>query len=204
MLGNVRRFFNTTNAKWRRYRKFTELVGLEPHHKVIHIGCGHGYSFERYNSENDVVGVDLMPSTDINRKRFSYVQADGDNLAMFEYKEFDLSISIGTLEHIHPYSKLEKMRRVARGYVVIIPHYWTLIEPHYQMPLWQFYPHFLKKFLYSHFNVGNYYKDPSGDYEHLNYYRKSTWQELFPDAQIYDYNHVGLGIIKNFIIYKPI
>lgn len=208
MFGNIRRFFNTTKAKQRRYDVFTQLVMLKADDCVIHIGCGHGYSFEYYNKENEVVGVDLESSCDIQRERFTYYQADGEDLSMFKDKEFDVAISVGTLEHIHPYEKLERMahemRRVAKRYVVIIPHYWTIIEPHFQMPFWQFYPHFLKSLLVKYFRVGNYPKLPDGNYERLNYFRKSGWKKLFPDANIHTHRHILGGVVKNFIIYKSI
>lgn len=205
---NIRKYFaKTQNAKLKRYQKMVELSGLQPHHRVLHAGCGHGYSFEFYNTENEIVGLDIFPAEecDIVRDKFRYIQGDGTNMHMFRDQEFDLVVNVGTLEHIRPYKNLQKfaaeIRRVGKGYVVIVPHNWTPIEPHYQLPLWQHYPMSLKKWLSKHFSIGNY---PKGGFEDLQYFTKAGWKKLFPDAKIYDHNHIRFGIVRNFIIYKPI
>jgi ubiquinone/menaquinone biosynthesis C-methylase UbiE len=205
---NIRNYFSKTqNAKLKRYQKMVELSGLKPEHRVLHAGCGHGYSFEFYNKENEVVGLDIFPpeDCDIVREKFRYVQGDGTHMDMFKDKEFDLVVNVGTLEHIRPYEKLQafanEIRRVGKGYVVIVPHFWTPIEPHYQLPFWQVYPIWFKKWLSKRWSIGNY---PKGEFEDLQYFNKAGWLKLFPDAKIYDYNHIRFGIVKNFIIYKPI
>lgn len=184
-----------------------ELVGLKPRHRVLHAGCGHGYSFESYNDENEVVGLDIFPPSecDIHRENFRYVQGFGEDMHTFRDKEFDLVVNVGTLEHIRPYEKLQafakEISRVGKGYVVIVPHMYTPIEPHYQLPFWQLYPMWFKKFLSRHFSIGNY---PKGEFEDLMFFNKKGWKKLFPDAQIYDYNHIRFGIVRNYIIYRPI
>ncbi len=205
---NIRKYFDhTQGAKLRRYQKMVELSGLQPHHKVLHAGCGHGYSFEAYNHVNEIVGLDLFPAEecDIDRKGFTYVQGDGTDMYMFKDKQFDLVVNVGTLEHIRPAAKLQafanEIQRVGKGYVVIVPHFWTPIEPHYQLPFWQHYPRFLKKWLSANFSIGNY---PKGGFEDLVYKNEADWKKLFPEAQIYSLNHIRFGIVRNYIIYKPI
>lgn len=205
---NIRQYFaKTENAKLRRYNKMIELSGLKPGMKVLHAGCGHGYSFEFYNKDNEVTGLDIFPpeECDIVHPNFRYVQGDGTNMHQFQDKQFDLVVNVGTLEHIRPYEKLQafasEIRRVGKGYVVIVPHFWTPIEPHYQLPFWQLYPMSIKKWLSKHFSIGNY---PKGSFEDLQYFTEKGWKKLFPDAQIYTLNHIRFGIVKNFIIYKPI
>ena len=185
-----------------------ELVGLKPAHRILDVGSGNGLSFEIFNKENEITGLDLDAKTSIKRNKFKYVQGDGSDMHMFKNKEFDLVVCVGVFEHVHPYEKMrnmaEEIRRIGKGYVILIPHFWTIIEPHYQVPFWQLYPRSLKMFLTKHFNLGNYYKNEKGEYEVLNYFRKSGWEKLFPDGEVFSYNHIGPGIIKNFIVFRKI
>lgn len=204
---NFRKFINPVKARKRRYQKICQLVNLKPTHKILDVGCGEGLSFERFNRKNEIIGLDIHPKQRIVQKNFRYVRGDGANMN-FKNKEFDLVICIGVLEHIFPFTKLKKVaqeiQRVGKSYVVVVPHLYTFLEPHYQLPFWQFYPDSLKSFLIKHFSIAWFEKNPQGKFKKLNYFTKEKWLSLFPGASIIAYNHLLLGLIRDYIIFKKI
>lgn len=191
-------------ARERRYQKICQLVNLQPNHKVLDLGCGEGLSFVAFNKTNKIVGLDIDQKQRIKQPNFSYVQGDGEKMG-FKNKEFDLVVCIGVLEHIFHFGKLKRMareiQRVGKSYVIVVPHLYTIVEPHYQLPFWQFYPDSFKSFLIKHFNIGWYPKNSQGKWEKLNYLTKEKWLSLFPQASIISYNHI-LGLIWDYIIFK--
>ncbi len=190
-------------ARLRRYQRICELAAVKPGDRVLDVGCGNGASFEAFNSENEIVGLDLLPEPTIRQENFRYVQGDARDMSCFADGEFDVAVAVGLLEHIPP-EDLEtvanEIRRVARRYALVIPHIWTLIEPHYRLPLWQFYPHGVKSFLVSHFSIGPYPKSPSGEYRYLNYFTPGRWRTLFPGSRTAVHNHVG-WLVRDLVIY---
>lgn len=203
---NFKRFVDTTPARRRRYQLVCRLVGLRPEHRVLDVGCGYGNSFEAFNEENVIVGVDLYPNQRICKENFRYVMADAESLDDFADKAFDVVVCIGVLEHIQPLEKLRKVaheiQRVGRAYVVVVPHFFTLIEPHNQLPLWQFYPNRLKSSIRRRLSVGSYQKDPGGEIPALNYLPKEAWLSLFPRAEAVAHAHLWFGLIQDYILFR--
>lgn len=204
-MADLRNIIDTSQTREKRYNFICVLVNLKPDDRVLDVGCGVGNSFENYNKENEIVGLDIDPKQKIFQENFRYVQGDGADLSVFKDKEFDVALSIGVLEHIFPYEKLEMMtkeiQRVAKSYVVGVPHMYTPIEQHYQLPYWQLYPHNFKSFLIKHFSIGCYEKNPNGEYFKLNYFKKNEWLGLFPGAQIASFRG-HMGLFWSFFIYK--
>ena len=203
---NFRKYINPVGARRRRYKKICELVGLKPEHKILDIGAGLGESFEDFNKENEIIAMDIRPDHKIFQDNVRNITGDATEMGFFKDKEFDLVLCVGVLEHIFPYEKLQKIAReiarVGKSYLVIVPHMYTIFEPHHQMPFWQLYSHKFRQFLVRHMDVAWVKKNPEGKYEELNYFKADEWLSLFPDAKLVSYNHIFLGIIKNYIIYK--
>jgi len=204
---NFRRYINPVRARKRRYQKICPLVNLKASDKILDLGCGEGLSFEAFNRENKIVGLDISPKQRVFQRNFSYLQGKAEDLGRLKDKEFDLVVCIGVLEHISSQEKLKKaadeIQRVGKKYLVVVPHLYTLLEPHYQLPFWQFYPDNFKSFLIRHFSIGHYKKNSEGEFEKLNYLKKKKWQSLFPGSIIISYNHLLGGLIRNYIIFKP-
>jgi len=203
---NFRKFINPIQARKKRYEKICQLVDLKPNHKILDIGCGEGLSFEMFNKTNKIIGLDTNEKPRIFQKNFKYIKGNCVNLSFFKNKEFDLVVCIGVLEHVFPFKKLKRavkeIQRVGKSYVVVVPHMYTIIEPHYQLPFWQLYPNKLKSFLIKHFAITWYKKSPKGRFTKLNYFKKEKWLSLFPGALITSYNHILFGLIRNYIIFK--
>jgi SAM-dependent methyltransferase len=190
-------------ARLQRYRHICQAVRLHPLDRVLDVGCGSGDSLEAFNQQNEIVGLDLAPEPRIHQPNFRYVQGDARDMRQFADGEFDVAFAVGLMEHIPPedlQAVADEIRRVSRRYAVVIPHIWTLIEPHYRLPLWQFYPHAVRSSLVSRFRIGPYPKSPSGEYRHLNYFTPGRWRGLFPGSRTAVHNHIG-WLVRDLIIY---
>jgi len=180
-------------------------MDIKPDERILDVGCGDGLSFEVFNKTNPIVGVDIRPSR-YKAANFKFVQADAANLP-FADKEFDVAISIGVFEHIHPMSKLVKasieINRVAKRFIVVVPAITTLIEPHFQRPLWQLLSHRRKKEVITKKNISWYQKNPEGKYEVITYMSDETWLTLdgFREADVMRYDYIPF-LVKNLFIYK--
>ena len=109
--------------------------------RVLDIGCNNGYDFVRLlkdRSNIEVHGVDLDDHK-IDQGNFKFLKADAANLP-FPDKYFDVTVSIGVLEHIEPMEKLSEVineiNRVSKQYVVIVPSIGTILEPHTVSIFW--------------------------------------------------------------------
>ena len=180
-------------------------MDIKPHESILDVGCGDGYSFEVFNKQNPIVGVDIRP-TKYSAPNFRFILADAADLP-FDDKEFDVAISIGVFEHIRPFSKLIKasleIRRVAKRFLVVVPAISTLIEPHYQRPFWHLRDHNKKMKIIRSKDISWYKRNASGKYEHIIYMSDESWLELdgFRDANTYRYNYIPL-LVQNLFIYK--
>ena len=103
--------FNSKTARKRRYNKICELVGLRPDHKVLDVGCGTGRSFEDFNHENEIVGLDLDSQQKVFQHNFRFIRGDAASMDFFRDAEFDVVVSIGVLERIVPYENLRRRRK---------------------------------------------------------------------------------------------
>ena len=203
---NFRKYINPVWARKKRYEKICQLVRLKPTDKILNVGCGEGLSFEAFNKENKIVGLDTFAKPKIFQSNFSYLQGDAADMSFLKDRQFDLVVCVGVLEHIFPLKKLKRVgseiQRVGKGYLVVVPHFYTPLEPHYQLPFWQLYPNKLRSFLIKHFSIGYIKKNPQGKFEKINYFKKEKWQSLFPGSSIISYSHILGGIVKNYIIFK--
>ena len=135
-----------TVRRWRerRYQRFMELCGVQPHERILDVGAGSGAALERFNATNEIVALDLNPlDSDWIRSPNVTVQV-GDATAMpFRDKEFPLAFSSSVIEHIPKALQAKfasEVARVADRYYVQTPNRYFPIEPHYQLPLFHFLP----------------------------------------------------------------
>lgn len=200
--------FNSKGARERRYNKLCELVSLSPEDRILDVGCGAGRSFEDFNRTNEIVGLDLDPKPKIFQHNFRFVQGDAAFMDSFQDGEFDVVVSIGVLERVVPYENLRRaareIQRVGKAYVVVVPHMFTIIEPHSQLPFGQFSPRNFKRFAkrWDVMKSGNGRRNQDVEGERLFYLRAGEWQSLFPGSTILSYSFLRMAVIRNYIIYR--
>ena len=125
-----------------RYTKLCRLLNIQPSEKILDVGCGEdGKSFEIYNNQNFITGIDLFPEKELKllKDNFIYIQANAEDLSIFRNNEFDIAICIGMLEHIGIEKERKKVcdeiMRVAKKVAIVVPHKYSFIEPHFKIPL---------------------------------------------------------------------
>jgi hypothetical protein len=82
-----------------------------------------------------------------------------------------------------------EVRRVGRRYFVQTPNRWFPIEPHYQLPFFQFVPERARRALTDHIEIGWMAR---GGWAEINLLDRRELQALFPDALIASERLAGL------------
>jgi ubiquinone/menaquinone biosynthesis C-methylase UbiE len=136
----------------------------------------------------NLTGIDIAPQN-IRQSNVTFLQMDAE-ATPFKDKSFDLTVSIGVLEHIEPIEKLSKViaeiDRISKAYAIIVPNISTLLEPHTVDFFWQL-------------RAGNKKKK----YGALNYFSDEAWLQFggFSGAEIRRFAYIP-GLIKNTVIVK--
>ena len=180
----------------RRLRILSELAGSDltsgsRFQKILEVGCANGKDFVQFcsgNSDIHITGIDV-DDYGLQQDNFNLMVADAEAID-FSDNHFDLTRSIGVLEHIQPIEKLAKViseiDRVSKSYIIVVPSVSTLIEPHTASLLWQLRSKQRKK-----------------SYNFLNYYSDEAWLQFsgFSQAKTMRFFHFPF-FISNLVIYK--
>lgn len=186
------------NWRQKRYRMFEQLCDLDPGDTILDVGAGRGAALERFNTENHIVAIDLRPDTNgwLSAPNVTVLTADGTRLP-FDDSEFDVGFSNSVIEHV-PRSRqaafADEMRRVSKRYFVQTPNRYFPVEPHYQLPLFQFLPERVRRMLNRHFALG---WQAKGEWEEITLLSARDLRALFPDAEIH--RERVLGLTKSLI-----
>ena len=189
-----------TVKRWReaRYQLFIDSCGVDPGDRIIDVGAGWGALLERFNKTNPIVAVDLspQPSEWLDSANVTVMQADGTQLP-FADGEFDVAFSNSVIEHVPPDLQARfasEVSRVARRYFVQTPNRYFPIEPHYQLPFFQFLPRRARMALNRRFSLG---WQGKGDWEEITLLSAGDLRRLFPGAEIR--REKVLGLTKSLI-----
>jgi hypothetical protein len=164
---------------------FLETCSVRPSDRIIDVGAGRGAALERFNSENPIIAVDLNPQAGewLASDNVTVLQGDGTRLP-FRDTEFDVAFSNSVIEHVPPElqpSFAAEISRVSERYFVQTPNRYFPIEPHYQLPLFQFLPRRVRQALNRRFTLG---WQPKGQWEEITLLSARDLRRLFPDAEI--------------------
>jgi ubiquinone/menaquinone biosynthesis C-methylase UbiE len=192
--------YYATSLKKRRLSYVNTILGGRLFNKswlngknILEIGCSSGADFLHFfenSKEVNLTGIDIEPQN-IRQSNVTFLQMDAESTP-FKDKSFDLTVSIGVLEHIEPIEKLSKViaeiDRISKEYVIIVPNILTLLEPHTVDFFWQLRAINKKK-----------------KYNALNYYSDDAWLKFggFSGAKVTRYSYIP-GLIKNTVIAKVI
>jgi len=184
----------TSRLRQRRYQLFLDLCHVRPEEKILDVGAGGGNALERFNTTNPIVAVDLAPKANgsyLEAPNVTVAVADGTALPYGD-GEFPVIFSNSVIEHVpkelQPRFAAE-VGRVGRRYFVQTPNRYFPIEPHYQLPLFQFLPRNAQQWLNRHFTLGWREK---GFWEDVQLLSARDMKRLFPDAEIHRERYFGL------------
>jgi hypothetical protein len=191
---------SATVRRWReqRYRLFERLCNLQPEDRIVDVGAGWGAALERFNTVNPIVAVDLKLDTSqwLGSPNVTAMQADGADLP-FGDREFDVAFSNSVIEHVPKHRQAafaSEVGRVAERFYVQTPNRYFPIEPHYQLPFFQFLPERIRKALNRRFTLG---WQARGQWEEITLLSARDLRRLFPGAEIH--REKVLGLTKSLI-----
>jgi SAM-dependent methyltransferase len=200
--------FNTAGLRRKRYERIARILDLKPTDRILDLGCGPGHrSVAAFSQTNEIVGVDLLDEADVSvgQPNFSYVKLDARDLSEFADHSFDVAISMGMLEHIRPREQLRRAiretQRVARRYCFVVPHKYAFLEPHFYLPLFPVWPGWLKSFLIKRFTLGTQERQPSGNWQRINWLSRREWQAVFDDPNLVIKNHWYGPLMQYYLIF---
>ncbi len=144
-------------ARRRRFGHFVGLVhslpSLPAPLSVLDVGGTEEYwrqvhafgQFPQLQLQFTLLNLELVP---ITHSAFSSTVGDARSMPEFADGQFDLVFSNSVIEHVGDLDDQARMaseiRRVGQRYYVQSPNRNFPVEPHYFLPYFQFYPHFLK------------------------------------------------------------
>lgn len=183
----------STKLRSRRVNKIDQYLGgkLFDAKRVLEVGCANGQDFVslfRNREDVEIYGIDPV-DYQIEQKNFTFIHGSAESID-YPDKYFDVTISIGVLEHICPIEKLCKVvaeiNRVSKVYCVIVPSIGTLLEPHAAEIFWQIRDH-----------------NKKSKKVHLNYFSDESWLEFegFKAASVKSFWYMP-PLIKNLAIFK--
>jgi hypothetical protein len=100
----------------------------------------------------------------------------------------------------------DEIRRVGRRYIVQTPNRFFPVEPHFFVPLFQFYPLALQIWLIRHFSLGWFPKTPDREKamemaRSVDLLSRKKVRLFFPEAQLMEEKF--LGMTKSFVAIHP-
>ena len=184
----------TSRLRQRRYELFLDLCRVRPNERILDVGAGGGNALERFNATNPIVAVDLAPKANgsyLDAPNVTVAVADGTALPYAD-GEFPIVFSNSVIEHVpkdlQPRFAAE-VDRVSHRYFVQTPNRYFPIEPHYQLPFFQFLPGSVQRWMNRHFTLGWREK---GFWEDVQLLSARDLQRLFPGAEIHRERFFGL------------
>lgn len=184
-----------TPIKQRRIKKIIEHAGdtfsSDKPMKILDLGCNNGMDFlihfeDRKNIE--LYGIDINDQN-YEGRNVKFIKTDGTKIP-FEENFFDLTVSIGVLEHVQPIENLctviSEINRVSKKFVIIVPSIGTILEPHAVSFFWP---------------IRSAKKKVKHGY--LNYFSDEAWMQFegLKSAKSKRFWYIP-GLIKNFLIWK--
>ena len=171
-----------------------DLCHVQPEDRILDVGAGAGAALERFNSTNEIVAVDLEP---LRERVDDESQRHGsgrrrDTTAIRGRRVPRRVLELGDRAHSEGApGRLSRARSAgsAERYYVQTPNRYFPIEPHYQLPFFQFLPERLRRALNKRFTLG--WKE-KGKWEEINLLTARDLRRLFPDGEIHRERLFGL------------
>ena len=131
-------------------RLYIRLMGIREGMSILDLGGLPGI-WQSVSERLDLTLLNLPGSVDrdlSSHHTIRYVEGDACCVAEFGERAFDTVFSNSVIEHVGSVENQEafaaEVRRLGKSYWVQTPAKWFPIEAHCGMPLWWFYPHWLR------------------------------------------------------------
>lgn len=176
-------------SREQKYQLFMEQLQPQPDDIILNIGAGNGLFLESmYDKRNNIIALDLDSNMlrDLKRK-YPEVQcliADARWLPIKD-QSVKISFSNAVIEHVGSNGEQQKfaneIQRISQRFYVTVPNKYFPFEFHYRLPLYQFVPKSIQRWLFRKFKIGLWYENKWEDI-HLLSYRQM--KKFFPGTNV--------------------
>lgn len=176
-------------SRGKKYQLFIDQLKPEADDVIVNIGAGNGLFLESvYKNKKKIIALDinLVMLHDL-RQKYPEVQclvADGRALP-FKDKAVKISFSNAVIEHVgansHQQQFADEIQRVSQKFYVTCPNKYFPFEFHYRLPLYQFVPKAIQKWLFQKFQLGLWYENKWEDINLLSY---RQMKKYFPTSTV--------------------
>lgn len=187
----LKKIFKNIQEKSRekKFRLFMETFNPTKKTKILDIGPGQGTFLEKlYPFKQNITCIEIsqrnIDKFKKNNPGIKIIKGDARGMK-FKDSSFDIIFSNAVIEHVGDFEKqkdfADEIRRVGKSFFITTPNKFFPYEPHYRLPLFQFLPKIIQKWLSNVFPLGNY---PKGCWEDINLVSSSGLKKLFPKSKI--------------------
>lgn len=183
----LRPFSERTRLK--RMRFYKKLMNVRKDMSVIDLG-GQPMIWDSVSLRQNITILNLPGIASVSHAshhRIEYVEGDACYVPDFADRSFDIVFSNSVIEHVGASDKqaefAKEVRRLGRSYWVQTPSKWFPIEAHCGMPLWWFYPSWLRHYFIERWRK----KIPAWTnmVAETTILNKADLRKLFPEATIW-------------------
>ena len=194
----------------RRFRLFEALVENMPRPlRILDVGGTNDFWVQRgWAGRNDVqiFSLNLIPET-TRHANIKPLAGDATNLSQFDDGSFDVAFSNSVIEHLFTFENQRRMasevQRVGKALWVQTPNFWFPMEPHFQVPGWQWMPENMRTAIIRKWRCG--WRGPCPDtagarklVQEVRLLKKGELKTIFPTSEIVPERFCGL--VKSWIV----
>lgn len=195
-------FSNKLRAK--RFRLFEALAASMPRPlRILDVGGTNDFWEKRgWAGRSDVEIFSLnMVAEKQRHENVRPLAGDATNLTQFDDGSFHIAFSNSVIEHLFIFDSQRRMasemQRVGKAFWVQTPNFWFPMEPHFQVPGWQWMPLDLRIAIIQRWRCG--WRGPCPDrpaarrlVEEVRLLSRSSLQDIFPGATLIPERFCGL------------
>lgn len=199
---NASSFSNKLRAK--RFRQFEVWAASMPRPlRILDVGGTNDFWEKRnWAGRSDVKIFSLNMVAEKQRyENIEPLTGDATNLSQFADGSFDIAFSNSVIEHLFTYESQRQMakeiQRVGKNFWVQTPNFWFPMEPHFQIPGWQWMPLKIRVAIIRRQRCG--WRGPCPDaiaarrlVEEVRLLSRSALQAIFPGAKLIPERFCGL------------
>jgi len=199
---NPTSFSNKLRA--RRFQQFESLVASLPRPlRILDVGGTNDFWAQRGwagRADVQIFSLNLVPEKR-QHENIEPLAGDATDLAQFDERSFDVAFSNSVIEHLFTFENQRRMaaeiQRVGKAFWVQTPNRWFPMEPHFQVPGWQWMPLHLRTAIIQRWRCG--WRGPCADavqarklVEEVRLLSKSELSAIFPGANLVPERFCGL------------
>ncbi|MDZ7331448.1 MAG: class I SAM-dependent methyltransferase [candidate division KSB1 bacterium] len=176
-------------SREQKFNLFLEQLDPQPDDVILNIGAGNGLFLEScYKQRDKIIALDISLTMlhDLKRKYPGVQCLVADARALpFKDQSVKIAFSNAVIEHVGANSYQQQfaneIQRVCQKFFVTCPNKYFPFEFHYRLPLYQFVPKSIQRWLYKKFRIGLWYEDK---WEDINLLSFRQLKKLFPGTTV--------------------